>query len=67
MVTCNCGKKIENVPSWLESAQVTFICNNCPNRTLQSIADVKLEEPKTAAADPIDEEILKEEDEAEED
>ena len=38
MVNCSCGKPIEKVPDWLKSAQVEFVCNNCPNRQLKNIA-----------------------------
>jgi hypothetical protein len=40
MVTCACNKKIEKVPSWLEGVNVSFICNNCPNRTVKGISEV---------------------------
>jgi hypothetical protein len=52
MVTCACGKSIEKVPSWLDGVTVSFICNNCPNRNLRSIADVKAEELFPQAAKP---------------
>lgn len=67
MVKCNCGKTIENVPSWLNSVEVKFVCNNCPNRDLKSIAELKLEDPKPANAS-IDDDVeidLDEEDEDE--
>lgn len=43
MVNCSCGKAIEKVPDWLQSAQVEFVCNNCPNRQLKNIAFVDLD------------------------
>lgn len=43
MVNCSCGKPIEKVPDWLKSAQVEFVCNNCPNRQLKNIAFVNLD------------------------
>ena len=43
MVNCSCGKPIEKVPNWLKSAQVEFVCNNCPNRQLKNIAFVNLD------------------------
>jgi hypothetical protein len=56
MIQCSsCGKPIEKVPVWLQSAKVEFVCNNCPNRTAKNIAFVSLEvEPKQAAADDVD-------------
>lgn len=51
MVQCVCGKSIEKVPNWLGSVSIQFICQNCPNRTVKSIADVTLapiaQEPDT--------------------
>lgn len=43
---CSCGKQLDKVPGWMSSVQITFICQNCPNRNLQSIADVKIETPE---------------------
>jgi hypothetical protein len=44
MIHCaNCGKPIDKVPAWLEGAQVTFVCTNCPNRQAKNIAFVNLE------------------------
>lgn len=58
MVKCSCGKEITNVPNWLASVKVQFICNNCPNRELQGITQVDFslgrpeeEEPKKALVD----------------
>lgn len=51
MVTCSCGKQIEKVPNWLDGVNVKFVCNNCPDREIQSIADIKLPEPKKAIDD----------------
>jgi hypothetical protein len=42
MVKCGCGKTITNVPNWLASVKVQFVCNNCPNRELQGITQVDL-------------------------
>jgi len=42
MITCSCGKVLDKVPTWLESVQIEFICNNCPNRQIKSITEVKL-------------------------
>jgi len=38
-----CGKPMEKVPRWLEGVQVTFVCNNCPNRQIKNITQVTLE------------------------
>ncbi|OWU65531.1 MAG: hypothetical protein CBB60_004260 [Armatimonadetes bacterium Cent15-Ar3] len=43
MVSCACGKPIDKVPNWLQSAKVEFVCNNCPNRQTKNIAFVSLE------------------------
>ena len=43
MVNCSCGRPIDKVPDWLKSAQVEFVCNNCPNRQLKNIAFVDLD------------------------
>ena len=53
MIQCSsCGKPIEKVPDWLQSAKVEFVCNNCPNRTAKNIAFVSLEvEPKVSIAE----------------
>ncbi len=42
MVLCLCGKPLEKVPSWLDGVKISFICQNCPNRTVKSIASVTL-------------------------
>lgn len=45
MIKCSaCGKKIDNVPTWLNQVSANFVCNNCPNRDLRSIAELKVEE-----------------------
>ncbi len=44
MITCSCGKKIDNVPDWLAQVNVQFVCNNCPNRNVRSIAEIDAEE-----------------------
>ena len=71
MIHCSsCGKQIEKVPVWLESAKADFVCNNCPNRSTKNIAFVSLEtEPKVAAhldeADVLDpEEVADDSEEA---
>ncbi len=46
MTQCMCGKTIDKVPDWLATVKVTFVCNNCPNRTVKSIAQVQLEAPR---------------------
>ena len=69
MIYCStCGRPIEKVPDWLQSAKVEFVCNNCPNRHTKNIAFVslELESPPTAklAEDEIDvEEVSDEESE----
>lgn len=57
MVKCSsCGKELEQVPSWLNEVDVKVVCNNCPNRDLKSITEIKLE-PKPvegeAPAEPV--------------
>ncbi|MEI7576003.1 MAG: hypothetical protein WCK51_03855 [Armatimonadota bacterium] len=49
MVLCACGKPIDKVPNWLQSAEVEFVCNNCPNRQTKNIAFVQLD---AGAKDP---------------
>lgn len=57
MIKCSsCGKPIEKVPTWLDTAKVDFVCNNCPNRTTKNIAFVTLEvEPKIGGSDEEEE------------
>jgi hypothetical protein len=43
MITCSCGKTIEKVPNWMQSVQVDFVCNNCPNRHTKNIAVLSME------------------------
>lgn len=67
MIHCStCGKAIEKVPDWLQTAKVQFVCTNCPNRQAKNIAFVSLdlEAPPTAklADDEIDVEELSQED-----
>lgn len=50
MVNCSCGKKMEKVPNWLQSVNVQFICNNCPNRQIKSISQLSVEEAAKARA-----------------
>ncbi len=42
MVKCVCGKELPTVPTWLSDVSVTFICNHCPSRNVQSITKVDL-------------------------
>lgn len=42
MVICVCGKELPTVPAWLSDVGVTFICNHCPSRNVQSITKVDL-------------------------
>lgn len=56
MVVCSCGKEISKVPSWLSGVKVEFICTDCPNRTLKSIADVKLDTTEVAVPSTIGDE-----------
>jgi hypothetical protein len=60
MIYCKCGKAIEKLPTWLSSANVEFVCNNCPNRQTKNIAFVNLE-PSTGAAKMEDEKDVEEE------
>lgn len=50
MVKCSCGKTLDKVPAWLESVQVHFICNNCPNRQIKTISQLSVEQAAAAAA-----------------
>ncbi len=43
MVKCSCGKVIDKLPDWLSEVKVQFVCTNCPNRAVKSIAHVTLE------------------------
>ena len=42
MGKCVCGKELPTVPTWLSDVGVTFICNHCPSRNVQSITKVDL-------------------------
>lgn len=67
MVTCSCGKTIDKAPSWLQSVQVEFVCNNCPNRKLKNIAFITLETEgpvKDAVHAPEELEVIEDEEEA---
>jgi hypothetical protein len=44
MVKCNCGKDMEHLPNWLEGVTVNVVCNNCPNRELRNISEIRLDE-----------------------
>jgi hypothetical protein len=68
MIQCSsCGKVLDKVPSWLTSANVAFVCNNCPNRQTKNIAFLTLESdmPKTPKLDEDLDVDLAEEEEAE--
>lgn len=41
---------MEKVPNWLQSVNVLFICNNCPNRQIKSISQLSVEEAAKARA-----------------
>ena len=50
MVTCSfCGRPIDKIPAWMERISVTYLCNNCPNRSIKNIASVSLEIDKANA------------------
>lgn len=49
MVKCVCGKELPTVPTWLSDVGVTFICNHCPSRNVQSITKVDLTAGMVAA------------------
>jgi len=54
MIQCSsCGRNLDKVPSWLSSANIAFVCNNCPNRQAKNIAFLSLESeaPKTPVLD----------------
>lgn len=51
MRKCSCGRPLDKVPNWLQGVKVDFICHNCPDRDLQSIADIKLELPEGQEAE----------------
>lgn len=53
MVECACGKPLEKVPAWLSGTTISFVCNNCPNRTVKAITQVVLEIPKEAEPDEM--------------
>jgi hypothetical protein len=48
MITCKCGKTIDKVPDWMQSINVDFVCNNCPNRQTKNIALIALEVEQSA-------------------
>ncbi|MBL8088197.1 MAG: hypothetical protein JNM85_09035 [Chthonomonas sp.] len=50
MVNCSCGKTIERVPNWLQTVNVEFVCNNCPNRQIKPISQLAQEESQAARA-----------------
>jgi hypothetical protein len=52
MVKCVCGKSLTKVPAWLESVEVEFICNNCPQRQIKPISQLATEAAQAAAARP---------------
>lgn len=51
MVYCSCGKGIDKIPDWMASIEVEFVCKECPNRQVKSIAAVRLEEPAGVATE----------------
>ena len=53
MVQCSCGKTIDKIPEWMSGIQVTFVCNNCPNRQTKNIAHITLQ-PETIAATKLE-------------
>ncbi|MDH4387384.1 MAG: hypothetical protein QE269_01520 [Fimbriimonas sp.] len=67
MVSCTCGKSIDKVPNWLQSAKVEFVCNNCPNRQTKNIAFVSLAAGVKDAGTQIEGEPVLEELEEDED
>ena len=67
MITCKCGKTIDKVPDWMQSIQVDFVCNNCPNRQTKNIAFAALSLEPAPSAKLDDEEEIDVEDVAEED
>lgn len=64
MVKCGCGKTIDKMPLWLETVQVEFVCNNCPKRSVKSIAQLhneqlraqKVEDESLSGISELDEE-----------
>ena len=50
MITCKCGKTIDKVPDWMQSINVDFVCNNCPNRQTKNIALIALEVEQSAGS-----------------
>jgi hypothetical protein len=67
MVKCEgCGKPIDKIPSWMSGIQVSFVCNNCPNRqakniaflTFEPTAPAKVEEPDLDIAEADEPEDL---------
>jgi len=58
MVQCSCGKTIDKIPEWMSGIQVTFVCNNCPNRQHKNIAFVNLEAALTTPVKASDEEAI---------
>lgn len=44
MIKCACGKEMEHVPNWFNSVKVDIVCNNCPNREIRNISEIKLDE-----------------------
>jgi hypothetical protein len=52
MVLCKCGKHLDKVPDWLQSVNVEFVCNNCPNRKTKNIAFISLEPVQTPDLGP---------------
>ena len=40
MKCVNCGKTLEKVPNWFSDVDVSFVCNNCPNRQVMNITQL---------------------------
>jgi hypothetical protein len=68
MIQCSsCGKTLDKVPKWLAGTNVSFVCNNCPNRQAKNIAFMSLEteSPKAPKIDEEEPEVEAEEEEEE--
>jgi predicted Fe-S protein YdhL (DUF1289 family) len=68
MIQCTtCDRTLEKVTNWLSSANVVFVCNNCPNRQAKNIAFLSLESdaPKTKAEEEEVEAVIDNDEESE--
>lgn len=65
MVQCSCGKILDKIPAWMDSIQVQFVCNNCPNRQTKNIAFIQFEPTVNPGAklEEVPAEIAEEDDE----